>query len=478
MSGPESLKISVPETDPSLLAGLARVVGEPNRSGRALDRLIYSRDVWPKAYLWLREKNLPHVPLAVVWPRSEEEVSGLIKWAREQKVPITPAGGGSGVCGGSVPVRGGVVMDLKRMNRVIEINEFNHTVDAQAGIMGETLERRLNRRGLTLGHFPASIYCSTLGGWLSARSAGQLSSKYGKIEDMALSLTGVLADGSVFHSKDSPRSATGPNLDQLIIGSEGTLAVITRALLTVRPLPEWREYRGFLCGDMEAGVEAMRLVMREGLDPSVTRLYDELDTRLHAKSLGAGGPGCLLIMGFEGPDNALTRAKATRGFEVCGRHGKDLGIDPGEAWLARRYSVSFYQSTILSQGNTILDTCEMAVKWSGLLDLYHRVRDAIARRAMVTAHVSHIYPTGAAIYFTFVAGSQDPPASEVYQKAWEAAMEACLASGGTISHHHGIGAHKSGWMRAELGPALDVFRALKAGLDPDNVLNPGKLGMD
>ncbi|HUT53841.1 MAG TPA: FAD-binding oxidoreductase [bacterium] len=474
---PDINKLKFPEPDPDLLTALAGIVGERHVSGRALDRLAVSRDSWPQGYFWMREGRAPLLPAAVAWPGSEDEVAELIMWCAMNRVPLTPAAGGSGVCGASIPARGGIVMDLKRMNRPLELNEINHTAEAQAGIMGETWERWLNRRGFSLGHFPSSMYCSTLGGWLASRSAGQLSSKYGKIEDMALSLSGVLADGSKFTSSDSPKSAAGPDLDQLIIGSEGTLAVITSAVMAVHRLPERSAFRGFMFEDLESGVRAMRLVMRAGLDPAVMRLYDELDTRFHAKSLGAEGPGCLLVAGFEGPDHELTRAKAAKGFSILAEAGRDLGPGPGEAWLGRRYSVSYNQSTVLSLGHTILDTCEVAAVWSKIPGLYHAVRGAIAPHALVTAHISHVYSVGAAIYFTFVAGSEEPPAAEAYKAAWRAAMEACLQAGGTISHHHGIGAHKARWMRAELGPALDIFNDLKLRLDPGTILNPAKMGI-
>lgn len=478
MSDTKPNTIDLAEADPGLIKELVKLVGDRHVSGRTLDRFSYSRDVWPRGYLWLRKGEAPYTPEAVCWPGTEEEVADVVKWCRKNKVPLTPEGGGSGVTGAMIPVQGGVLMDVKRMNSVLSVSKINHSVEAQAGIMGEILERALNQKDFSLGHFPSSIYCSTLGGWLAGRSAGQMSSKYGKIEDMVINISGVLPDGSMFQTNLSPRSAAGPDLDQLIIGSEGTLAVITRAMLAIHPLPKWSELKGYLFEDMEAGINAIRLLMRDGLDPCVVRLYDELDTKLHEKSLLVPGPGCLLIAGFEGPDNPLTRAKAKKGFDICARSGKDLGPGPGEAWFKRRYSVSYHQSTVLAKGNTILDTCEVAAEWSKLMGLYNAMRDAILPHAFLTAHISHVYPTGACIYFTFVSGSEDPPLAEVYETIWNAAMEACIKSGGTISHHHGIGAHKAKWMKAELGPAHKIYRDLKRRLDPDWILNPGKMGLE
>jgi len=469
--------LDIKPADGPLIQALSEILGPANVSGNPLDRIAYSRDVWPRGYLWLRAGELPCLPDAVVWPRSDKEVSDILKWCNKERVPVTPEGGGSGVCGGAAPLRAGIVMDMKKMNRVIGINSVNLTVEAQAGIVGEDLERQLMRRGLTLGHFPASMYCSTLGGWLATRSAGQLSTKYGKIEDMLISLAGVLPDGAMFHSAESPRSATGPDLDLLLVGSEGTLAVITSAVLAAKHIPAWREYRGFMFQDMESGVEALRAVMQAGLDPSVTRLYDPVDTKLHQNSMEIKGDGCLMIMGFEGPESAFARAKAKKGFHLCARRGQDLGTEPGEAWLKHRYSVSYYQSVIMSRERTILDTCEVAAVWSRIMELYNKVRQAIMPHAMVTAHISHLYSTGAAIYFTFVSQGQDRPPEDVYAEAWSAAMRACLEAGGTISHHHGIGAHKAAWMPDELGPAMELYRRFKKNLDPNNILNPGKMGL-
>lgn len=468
----------LPDADPELVRDLGKLLGKGQVSEKSLDRIAYSRDVWPRAYLWMREGHVPHPPDAVVWPRSELEVADILKLCNEKGVAVTPAGGGSGVCGGSIPVRGGIVMDLKRMNKVRSINTTNHTVEVDAGIIGELLERELQRKGFSLGHFPASMYCSTVGGWLSARSAGQLSSKYGKIEDMVLSLSGVFPDGTVFHSRESPRSAAGPDLDQIVIGSEGTLAVITRALLAIHPAPCREEYRGYLFPSMEDGLEAMRLVMRRGLDPCVARLYDEFETGLHREKYGVKGQGCLLIAGFEGPDQPYARARAKAGFEILAETGKDLGEGPGRAWLEHRYSTSYYQSKVLSQESAILDTCEVCALWSRVGEVLHGVKDAISPHALVTAHVSHLYSTGAAVYFTFVSRSEEPPPQDVYDSAWEAAMQACLDSGAAISHHHGVGFHKSRWMKSQLGPLLEVYKGLKRKLDPHNILNPGKLGLD
>jgi alkyldihydroxyacetonephosphate synthase len=468
-----------PDLSPDLLKALEETVGKKNVSTRNLDRMSYARDIWPKCYFWLRRAETPYVPAAIVWPGSVEEVSRVMKLALEHKVPLTPVGAGSGVCGGAIPVKGGIILDLKRLARLREVNARNLTCEVEAGMIGQPLEDALNRQGLTLGHFPSSMYCSSVGGWIAARSAGQLSSKYGKIEDMVIALEGVLPDGSIFHTRRTPRSAAGPDLNQVIIGSEGTLAVVTAATLSLHRLPELRILRGFLFPDVPSGVSAIRRVMQAGLDPSVVRLYDELDTKVNAEKMGVTRHGCLFVIGFEGPDSNLTRKKAEKGFRICAEcGGDDLGEGPGLAWHKHRYSISYKMSEVLSQEGAILDTIEVAAVWSGVTRLYREIREAIIPHALVMAHFSHAYPEGCSIYFTFAAQGAERSEEDIYDTVWDEAMKACIKAGGTFSHHHGVGMHKAKWMALEHGPAHEIYKGLKRYLDPENLLNPGKMGLE
>jgi alkyldihydroxyacetonephosphate synthase len=263
---------------------LADVVGEDRVSLRSDDRDAYSRDMWPRALFAVREgQTALHPPDVIVWPQTEEEVVRLVRTARRLRVPIVPYGAGSGVAGGAVPMYGGITIDMKRMNRVLELDEKELTVRAEAGINGERFERELEARGYTLGHFPSSIYCSTLGGWLAARSAGQMSTRYGKIEDIALSLRAVTGRGEIVDVGRRARAAGGPDWMQLLIGSEGTLGVITSAKLRIRPKPEVRHLRGFEFANVMSGLEGIRRVLQRGLKPAVVRLYDEFDTMVHLR---------------------------------------------------------------------------------------------------------------------------------------------------------------------------------------------------
>jgi alkyldihydroxyacetonephosphate synthase len=267
---------------------LVAIVGERRLSQRESDLASYGRDMWPRLLIGLRSGTLPpDRPHVVVWPESEREVAAIVRVARRLGVPVVPYGGGSGVCGGAVPILGGITIDLKRMNELSGIDRDEMTCDVEAGMNGERFERALNRRGYTLGHFPSSIYCSTVGGWLACRAAGQMSTKYGKIEDRVAGLTVVTGRGDVVHTDGPVRAERGPNWSQLLVGSEGTLGIITSARLRVSPTPELRVLRGFGLDSVAHGVEAIRRVMQRGLRPAVVRLYDELDTFIsHSPLLG------------------------------------------------------------------------------------------------------------------------------------------------------------------------------------------------
>src|SRR5262245_43112346 len=262
---------------------LEAIVGPRRVSLRGVDLDTYARDMWPRLLLAYRDgvKNAPR-PHAIVWPEHVREVVAVVKLARELRIPIVPYGGGSGVCGGAVPLHGGITVDTKRMQQVRSVRADELVCDVEAGLNGERFERELARRGYTFGHFPSSIYCSTVGGWLATRAAGQLSTKYGKVEDRVAGLTVVPGRGEIGETDGPNRALRGPNWSQLILGSEGTFGIITSARLRVAPAPQLRVFRGFEIEDIPAGVEAIRRVLQKGMRPAVVRLYDELDTLLGA----------------------------------------------------------------------------------------------------------------------------------------------------------------------------------------------------
>lgn len=503
----------------ALLEGLRSDVGAAHVSTDLPDRDACARDMWPRTTLdWMADEP-PRPPDAVVWPGDPAQVAAVVRRCAAARVPIVPFGAGSGVCGGAQPVRGGIVVDLKRLKRVRWVDPAAGVAEVEAGLVGELLERRLEAQGLTLGHFPSSILCSTVGGWLAARSAGQCSSRYGKIEDMVVDLEVVTGDGRVRRTPPAGAPGVGSDWIQIFVGSEGTLGILTAATLRVHPLPPARRFRGWLVPDVDAGLEVMRRTMQAGLRPAVLRLYDPLDTalvgagpddeppssaghlgRLKA-ALGDAAPGlrrrataallasprlvnlaagalprrCLLVTVSEGDE-----AEARETDEAIARFARpagarDLGEGPGRRWLAHRYDVSYKQSRVYMDG-AFVDTFEVATTWSGLRALYDAVRRAVAPHVVVMAHFSHAYPGGCSIYFTF-AGSAPTPAAmrERYDAAWRAALEAAASAGACIAHHHGVGLSRLPYMDREHGEARRWFDALKPVLDPAGILNPGKV---
>ena len=447
----------------------------------------YSQDQWPRKLLELRENgpSAPKIDL-VVWPTTAKEVAALLKWAQEADASLFPYGAGSGVCGATVPSererRLKVVVDLKEMRKIRSIDRKSMTVWAEVGLIGENLERFLNQESLTLGHFPSSIYCSSLGGYLATRSAGQLSTKYGKIEDMVLSVEFVLPDGTIAETGRAPRSAMGPDWTQLLLGSEGTLGFFTAACLQVHELPEKRVFMGFGAQEWGRALDFSREIVQKGLRPSVLRIYDPLETSLTVNSTvlkqsGFKG-GSAIVAVFEGTSR-MAMAEAEAAKELAANHKiQDLGPTLGEHWWHHRYDVSYKQQLIVSHGRMILDTFEVAATWDRLDEVYKAVKGVKVGMGMILAHLSHFYHTGANIYFTLVShagfGLSSP---EKYDEIWNGMLQAACDAGATLSHHHGVGELKKNWIRKEKGPWMEVFRKVKHGLDPENRLNPYKMGL-
>ena len=507
--------------DAGVLKELEAIFGLENVTATDVDRAAYARDLWPKTHLWMSEGKIPHPPDAIVWAENEEQVSALLRLATDRRFPVIPFGAGSGVCGGTLPKSRGVILDMKKMDKILEVNARALTATVEPGIIGQHLEQELNRRGFTMGHFPSSIYCSSLGGYLAARSAGQLSARYGKIEDMAISMRVVLPSGDVVETTCAPRSAAGPDWSQIFIGGEGTLGVITRAVMRIYPYPESRLFRAFTFQGVTPALESIRQIMRAGVQPACVRLYDELDTiliggkkedsvetpidhhpgpenpvkkALHNISSGLqdtllGIPKitgrlaeyvkgkCLMVLTFEGTD-IMTSAELETSVLICKKNkGVDEGEGPAQRWWENRYNVSYNQSRVFYRGSFV-DTIEVATTWDKVEKLYYAVRKAVSPHAFIMAHFSHAYVHGCSIYFSVVSrGTDEAEAVKTYDAVWDAAMKVTLKHGATVTHHHGVGLHKAGPMTRELGGLMAVFRDFKKAVDPGNILNPGKLGL-
>ncbi len=408
-----------------------------------------------------------------------------------------------------------VVLDLKRMERWRRLDREAPSLEVEAGALGIRLEEDLQAQGFTAGHFPSSILCSTAGGWVAARGAGQCSGRYGKIEDMVASLECVVGRGEVVRFD---RRTHGPDLTPLFIGSEGVLGVVTSVTLRLHPAPPARAFGAFSFPSVEAGWSAMRDMFQAGLRPAVARLYDPFDSFIarmgsvrrarggeprekHGPRMpGAGGValrgllraprllneaidalgsrvfrGATLVLIFEAPA-AEGAADLARAAAIAARHGAtSLGEGPARHWLEHRYGVSYRQSPIFMAG-AFSDTMEVAAPWSRLRALYDGVRAALGRHVFVMAHLSHAYPDGCSIYFTFAGSAPTPEAALArYDATWKVALDAAIASGGTLSHHHGVGRSKAPKLGAELGLGVDVVHALRGAFDPAGIMNPGNL---
>ena len=454
----------------------AKIVGEDNVSVNRADLISTCRDYWPVNSIWMLEGAVPALPQLVVWPGNTDEVSRLLAAANERRLPVIPYGEGSGALGGAVPIRGGVMLDLKKMNRIRALDAENLMVTVESGLNGALYEEELNRAGYTGGHFPQSLRCSSVGGWLACRAAGQFSTRYGKIEDIAVSLEAVLADGTVFCGRSVPRAATGPRTDRLFLGSEGVLGVITAATLRIWPLPEKRHLSSHTFDKFEDGLEAIRLFMRAGTRPAVVRLYDARETANHFPTLG--DKRCVLILLIEGSQPVVDAEKTVIEKHLLAHGAIDTGPEHAEHWLEKRFDVS--AASRLFQKGAVLDTIEVSTNWHNAHSTYLAMQKALLAvegTMLASGHYSHVYPEGAALYVTTVGFPGDDKLG-YYKKIWQAAMDASIKEGAAISHHHGIGLHRGLWMAEEHGTGLDVLRRIKKALDPHGIMNPGKLGLE
>ena len=434
-----------------------------------------SRDWWPIALHWSLAGEVPRRAALVARPSTTDEVAAVVAAAHDARVPVTAAGGRSGVCGASVPLFGGVVLDMTGMDRLISVDEVSGVVEVEAGAFGPDLERLLNsNHELTIGHFPQSFDIATVGGWVACRGAGQYSTRYGKIENMVVGLEVVLADGRIIRTGGAPAAAVGPDLDQVFIGSEGTLGVITRVWLRAHPVAPSVRQAAYHFPTLAVGFEACRQIIRRGATPAVLRLYDAVES---ARGRGGDGTDCVLLVLDEGDErivaatmeivDELSAAAGTRGDEQLVRD-----------WMAHRNDTSALQG--LTSKGFVVDTMEIAAPWSKLTDVYDAATSAlmdVPHAAAASCHLSHSYLDGACLYFSFAAR---PPVDEIettYRAMWDAGQRAVLASGGNLSHHHGVGLNRSRFVAEALGAAFEVLVALKRSLDPAGILNPGKLGL-
>jgi alkyldihydroxyacetonephosphate synthase len=497
----EQVRLAAPVLSESTTAALREVVGAEGVRDDHAERVVHAAGKGYPDLVRLRAGLPEGAPDAVVRPGNREQLRAVLDRCAQASVAVVPWGGGTSVVGGVAPLRGEhaavIALDMGRMARMLELDRISRTVTVQAGIRAPALERALVPSGFTLGHFPQSYEYVSLGGCAATRSAGQASSGYGRIEQMVLGLRFAAPAGEI-ELAAVPANAAGPELRRLLIGSEGTLGVIDELTLRVRSAPRERVYEGVFFADFAAGVEALRELAQQRACPDVARLSDEAETRMSLALAGTGGvkgrlgrayiglrgygQGCLAILGFEGEAEEVG-ARRKRALELVRRGGGlAVGRSPGEAWRKGRFSAPYLRDELLTQG-VMVETLETATSWSNVRALHRAVATAIADAlaaegtpGLVMCHVSHLYETGASLYFTFIARQREGAELEQWAAVKDAASRAIVAGGGTITHHHAVGRDHVPWLAQEIGhEGVAALRALKGELDPAGIMNPGKL---
>lgn len=444
-----------------------------------------SRDWWPLAMTWARHGEVAARAAAVARPTDEGQVAALLAIANRWGIPVTAAGGRSGVCGASIPLYGGLVLDMCGLSGIRDVDDESLVVDVAAGTFGDAFEDVLARdHDLTCGHWPQSMALSTVGGWLACRGAGQMSTRYGKIEDIVLGLDVVLADGTVIHTGGFPAQSTGPDLTQIFVGSEGTLGVITGARLRAHPAPRYRRSAAYVAPSFDDGLDLCRRVLRRGATPAVLRLYDGTEShRNYGQDHGITVEDNVVIVLDEG-DELIVDAT----MDVVDQEASAVGAGAADAamvehWLRTRNDVDALEN-LISRG-FVVDTMEVTGSWSRLAEVYRSVTTAIGSvpgTMAVSAHCSHSYTSGGCMYFTFggrpPGGDESSEAVDEYYKAvWNAGTTAALGAGASLAHHHGVGLNRGRFMAEALGSGADLITRFKLTLDPNGILNPGKLGL-
>jgi len=462
---------------------LAEVVGEDFISVAESDKLVYSTDWSWMPQMWLDRGKPLATPDYIVYPASPAEISEILEIANKYRIPVVPWGGGSGTQGGALPIFGGILLDLKRLDKIIEIDEKSLTVRAQAGIIISQLEWAVNEKGLMLPHYAASSNCATLGGALAPRGTGTISTKYGKAEDMVLNMEVVLPTGEIIHTPLVPQHASGPDWWRIFLGAEGTFGIITEATMQLDLLPESRLLRAILFENLSDALEAGRQIMTRRLNPFVIRLYDPESTRSRIKKiLGYEYEGAYMVMGFDG-DPEIAALEESKAFEICEKMGgRDLGREPGESWWQHRYD--FYYPPKNLKLPWMYGTTETITTYDKIEKLYWAVKNAVEGGfkewdVQFIGHFSHWFHWGVMLYSRFIIENPPEDAQEalrLHNRVWNAAMQAVIANDGMINEHHGVGLKLSRYMRRQYGDSWPLILKLKKTLDPNGIMNPGKTG--
>jgi len=479
---------------------LIEAVGEESVFTGVEDRVRHATGRGYADLVRLRSGALDAAPDAVVLPADAAQVQRVLHLCGEERVAVVPFGGGTSVVGAIAPLRGEherlISLDLSRL-RGASVDERSLTATLGAGLRGPEAEAALRSAGLVLGHYPQSFEYATIGGFAATRSAGQASSGYGRFDALVSSVR-LIAPAGDLRTLETPHTAAGPALRELVVGSEGVLGVIPEVTVRVRPAPRQRRYEAWMAESFEAGAEIVRALAQGPGLPDVIRVSDEEETE---GSLALSGPrglagtlfdgylglrrrrgGALVIVGIEGDEESVARGRALAVRALRRGGAAFLGQAAGRSWEHGRYHGPYLRDTLMGMG-AMVETLETSHTWSRLGELHAAVgtaiRDSLAAQGtpgLVFCHLSHAYADGASLYFTFISRARAGAEVEQWGQVKRAASEAIVAAGGTITHHHAVGRDHAPYMEAEVGrTGLDVLRTVKEQLDPAGIMNPGKL---
>lgn len=473
---------------PAALAALHAAVGAPHVRTDDRSRAHHANGM---SYLDLVRREggpsaAPAPPDAVVLPADAAEVAAVLAACAEHRVAVVPFGGGTSVVGGVAPLRGAfaavIAVDLRRLDRLVALDDISWTATLEAGLTGPRAEALLAERGFTIGHVPQSFERATIGGFAATRSAGQLSTGWGRFDALVERVRVVTPAGELDLGR-APGTAAGPDLRQLVLGSEGAFGVITEVTVRVRPLPEVRRHEGWHVPDLATGLASLRALVQRGPAPDLARLSDEVETAMGVATGGAPAGlsgGCLLLCGWEGAADDVSRRRAAAEVHLRAAGAQPLGEEAAASWHEGRFRAPRLRDELLRAG-LLVETLETATTWREVAALHaavgERLRAALGDASPIVAcHVSHLYRSGASLYFTVLARRDAGDAAAQWERAKAAALEAITAARATVTHHHAVGADHAPWLAAEVGDlGLEVLRAVKARLDPAGILNPGKL---
>ncbi len=492
-------RFELPAAEP-LPRGLIDAVGEENVFSGSEDRLRHATGCGYADLARLRCGQLDAAPDAVLLPADADVVQRVLALCATEGVAVVPFGGGTSVVGGVEPLRGSherlVSLDLARL-REVEVDTRSLTARLGAGLRGPEAEGELAKHGVVLGHYPQSFEYATIGGFAATRSAGQASSGYGRFDSLVSSVR-LIAPAGDLRTLETPHTAAGPALREVVIGSEGVFGVIPDVTVRVKPTPRQRRYEAWMAEGFEAGAEIVRTLAQGPGLPDVIRVSDEEETEV---SLALSGPrgvagslfggylglrrrrgGALVIVGFEGEEESVARRRALTDRALRKGGAAYLGQSAGRSWEHGRYQGPYLRDTLMGMG-AMVETLETSHTWSRLGELHAAVgaaiRDSLSAQGtpgLVFCHLSHAYADGASLYFTFISRAREGAEIEQWRQVKKAASEAIVATGGTITHHHAVGRDHAPYMEAEVGKTgLDVLRAVKDQLDPAGIMNPGKL---